>query len=142
MKLKIGLSCSPSKILSHEKVKVIKVLVSWGGGMGGASESYYCLSIDKTIDTGKFWELTFLDGKTKNVNPTFVVSFEDEILVKVVSDITEHMNYRQKTCKKSITTEYILLYPYKDYEITNDYTARHDGALESKVVKRFSETEN
>jgi hypothetical protein len=128
--IKIGLPCTPSRILSHEKVETSKVLISYGGGMGGASQKHYCTDVLER-DKG-MWRLTLLSGEMIEVNPAFIVSVEPRTLVKVVSDTTAHANYHSKVCKERILTEYIGLQFGEDYVITNEYTNREDNRLIKK----------
>jgi len=131
--IKIGLSCSPSRILSHEKIETSKILVSYGGGMGGANEKHYCT---KVVRDEKLWKLTLLTGEVIEVNPEFIVEVAPRTLVKVVSDITEHRNYHSKTCKLAIETEYIGLHFGEDYAIANDFKYRGDGELQGRLVSK------
>ena len=93
----IGLPCSPSVSLGHSEIPVTEVLISYGGGMGGANQTYYTTLIDKESDE-HFFTLTLFDDKKVKINPAFIVSLTPNItLVEHVVDATGHANYRGKT---------------------------------------------
>ena len=134
-KLTIGLSCSPSKIIKHEEITLKEVLISYGGGMGGANMTYFCTEAVK-VATTPFYKLTRVNGEEKRVNERFIVEMGNVRLVKVVSDVTAHRNYRDKNAtngEKVITTEYFKLEYDEEYEVVNKYVSRSDGLGDRKV---------
>ena len=127
--LKIGLCGSPATIVSHEVIDTKKVIISYGGGMGGASEKHYCT---KVLKLTKMWLLTLLSGEVFEVNPAFVVKVEDRRLVKLVCDVTTHSYFNAKNYKRLHIIEYIGLKFEEDYVIVNDYVSREDGRVVEK----------
>ena len=126
-KMKIGLSCSPSKILSHEKMSVTKVLLTYGGGMGGASETHYCTDVlERVTDTPvSYTRLTTIKGEVIEVNPRYIVKKTKVNLVKMVDDSTAHANYYAPKVKKSISINFIELQQGQDYEVdSTSYESR------------------
>ena len=98
----IGYPCSPSQNISQDRIKATEILVTWGGGMGGASKRYYALKKNGN-------ELHLLNGDIIKLNPNFIVHEKEVNIVKVVTDTTEHSNFRKHTVNSSIVTQYILL---------------------------------
>jgi hypothetical protein len=140
-KIEIGKSCSPSKIVSKEQIKCQRVLVSYGGGMGGANKSYYATKIQKEQALQGRWILKLLDGRTIDVNPSFIVENEEINVVKIVSDITEHLNFnksKEKCVGKTLETEYICLNVNEEAVFVDKHTPRHTYPLENRVVCKFS----
>lgn len=86
-----------------------KVLMTCGGGMGGAQWSEFG-SFKSDPEIGKMTE--FVDavtGETKVLNPQYIVEIEKKTLVKVTTDQTAHYNYSSKVCDKAIETRYIWI---------------------------------
>ena len=131
-KLQIGLSCTPSHVVSHEIIKVTEVLISFGGGMGGANKTYYCTNVQKG---DPFYLLTKLNNEVKKVNPNFIVEMGDIRLVKLVTDVTAHKRYHDKSQPETIDTEYFKLRQGEDYEIVDKYTSRSDNELKDRKIK-------
>jgi 2-hydroxychromene-2-carboxylate isomerase len=99
----------------------------------------FCTKIKPDDEFNGFLNLTLLSGETIKVNPTYIVKKRNGSIVKFVSDITEHMNYYKKVCNKAIETEFIKLNFGETYEIVNNYTARHTGELEKRVILKTIE---
>jgi hypothetical protein len=138
--IKIGVSCTPSTyIVSHEIIQGKKVLVSYGGGLGGTSKIYFCKEVYEPKPAESMRLLILLTGEVVRVNGRFIVEISDREIVKVISNITGHMNYNKKIYSKVIETEYFeLLYGEKPMFIS-DYTARHDGDLAGRTISRTEE---
>ena len=140
-KIEIGLSCSPSKIESTEHIKCQRVLVSYGGGMGGANKTYYATEIYKEQALQGRWSLKLLDGRTIYLNPSFIVENEEVNVVKIVSNITEFLNYKKSKenfVGETLQTEYICLYTNEEAVFVNKYTPRHSYPLQDRIVYTFS----
>lgn len=130
--IKIGLCGTPARMISHEVVLAKKILLTYGGGMGGASEKIYCTKKELKAGIVDMYALTLLSGEVIEVNPAFIVKVEDRRLVKVVCDVTSHSYFNAKNFKSMIITEYIGLKFEEDYVIVNDYVSREDGRLIQK----------
>ena len=140
-KIEIGLSCSPSKIESTEHIKCQRVLVSYGGGMGGANKTYYATEIYKEQALQGRWSLKLLDGRTIYLNPSFIVENEEVNVVKIVSNITEFLNYKKSKenfVGETLQTEYICLYTNEETVFVNKYTPRHSYPLQDRILYTFS----
>ena len=137
--IKIGLSCSPSKMISTEKIETKKVLISYGGGMGGAHQKLYATNIKPDWEFDGHLRLTLISGEEVSINPAFIVMKNDCNVVKVVTDNTQHANYNEKSCNKSVDTEFIELRYDEDYVVVNEYTARHMDDLEGRVILKTTE---
>jgi hypothetical protein len=123
---KIGKSCTPSTILSHDLINVTKIKVTFGGGMGGANMNLYCTSIED-IENG-FKKLNLITGDTMNVNSNFIVYTKKGKIVKLISDITAHLNAKNKSSnsKQVLKIEYIKIFNGENYEIVDNFQFRND----------------
>jgi len=131
--LEIGLCVSPSKILSIDEIKVTRVLISYGGGMGGSKETFYVTNIDKMADSNL--GLTLFNDRVIIQNPTFIVNKEEIKLIKVVTDSTAHTNYNDKKCKKSIITQYFWAYLDEKFIQVNNYNDKmNERKIHSDIV--------
>lgn len=107
----------PSKHVSDELIfNVHKIIISYGGGMGGVNETLYAKKIFEGNDYNDvfkdFWLVDLYTGERKYVNKEFVVSIDFCNLVEIVSDVTEH-----KYCNKE---RHGKLYSFAYYEIPVD----------------------
>ena len=121
-KTEIGLSCTPSTITGTKEINVNKLLLSFGGGMGGSNITYYATSIKKNTD---FWDITLYTGEKVEINPSFIVSNKTRKIVKVIADITQYINYSSKKLNSSIESRYFCL----DYD--TEYTINKDIYIQS-----------
>ena len=104
MKKIISAPCSPSVRIGSKNIEVMKIIITFGGGMGGASQTFYANRVDKTSDG--MLSVETVDGRELELNPRYVVSKERTNILKVVTDTTAHSNYNQKTCNYSERTEF------------------------------------
>lgn len=103
-KITFGLPVSPSTRLSQKEIKVTKILISYGGGMGGANETHYA---KKVVQSEGNVKITTFDGRTIDINPRFIVYKEPCRILEIVTDVTAHTNYHGYKVKKEILTEYV-----------------------------------
>lgn len=133
----IGVPCSPAKPMGATIQNVTRILMSFGGGMGGSTKTYYATKViginDREIVIKTF------NGQDLTINPRFIVESEVMNLVKVVTDTLPWKNYNNTTFKKHITTEYILIGPNDTYSISTNLTHRHDAKF--KVIETEVESE-
>lgn len=118
--LEIGLSCSPSHFVDKGTLKKFqRILVSYGGGIGGANKTYYTESIYKEQAINGMWTFVDFDGQKIQLNPRFIVEICETDVLILKTDITEHKNYHKKTCDKHILTEWIDLgfLGFNDYKL-------------------------
>lgn len=97
----IGLPCSPSKRISYEIVNAKKILLTYGGGMGGSRTTIYVTDKDIVYNEhGIAKVINILDDKEVEINTKYVVSAESVKLFVDKIDITGHTNYHEVQCKK------------------------------------------
>ncbi len=113
----VGLPCSPANFIKKSTKTVTEILISHGGGMGGASYKKYG-TIIKRHDNGFLKFETFL-GEQIEINLSWVVSIENKQLIEIIVDVTEHSNYHKHTCEKHITTECCIV-DLSDEVVFND----------------------
>ena len=113
----IGLPVSPATFIERSTKNVTEILISHGGGMGGASYRKYGTIITRN-DNGFLIFETFL-GERIEINQRWVVSIEDKQLIEIIVDVTEHSNYHKHTCEKHITTECCIV-DLSDEVVFND----------------------
>ena len=144
--IKIGVSCSPNTyIVSHELLKGKKVLVSYGGGLGGSSKTYHCTEIyepESSMRVLTMRTLTLLTGEKIRVNGRFILEIAERNYVKLVSNVTGHRNYNSKVCSKAIETEYFELLYDEQPMFVSDYTSRTFGELYGRTALRIEVIEN
>jgi hypothetical protein len=126
MDIVIGKSCSPSKPISDESETVKAFLVSYGGGMGGSSVSYYGKEISNSPREGFIIIETF-EGDSVELNQRFVVSVKDKQIVTILSDVTEHRNYNKVVCKSAIETRRYLLKKDAKYKMSDNIMTKVSG---------------
>jgi hypothetical protein len=127
--LLVGKPCSPSETISHEVIEMKRVLITYGGGMGGANKEYYTKKIYKEQAINGGWNIETIDGKIIQLMPNFIVEVEETKVLKLVTDVTRHRNYNKTTCKKSILTEYFDLSGFDNYNIEEKYSSRDDKII-------------
>jgi hypothetical protein len=127
--LLVGKPCSPSDTISHEVIEMKRVLISYGGGMGGANKEYYTKEIRKEQAINGSWNIETIDGKKIQLMPNFVVEVEETKVLKLVTDVTNFKNYSKVVCKKSILTEYFDLSGFDNYNIEEKYSSRDDKVI-------------
>ncbi len=96
--------CSPSKRISHEETPAKEILISYGGGMGGASHTYYGTVKPKKGDKTMLIVHDYKTDEIVEINRKFVVSMTDKKLLTVVTDVTAHRNYNDRKFKSFIST--------------------------------------
>lgn len=131
--LEIGKAMSPSNFIGKGELKNMKrILVSYGGGMGGANKSYYSEKIHKEQAVNGTWNIVDIHGNIIELNPRFIVEVVETKVLILKTDITAHANYNSKTCKSKMLTEYFDLgeMGYNDYVLI-------DGFRSSDKIKTF-----
>ena len=130
---KIGKSCTPSELLSDEVTQGVEVLVTWGGGMGGASKRYYTkqknLFKQNSLCAENEFVLELVDGTEVVLNRNFVVSKTPVRLITVVGDITGHINHGLPVnkVKKMFETRVFALPLNEPFEIVHDFVYEDCG---------------
>lgn len=129
--LLVGKVCSPSTIISNEVLEMERILVSYGGGMGGANKEYYTSKIKKE---GELLKIITLEGQKLSLNPRFIVEIEETKVLKVKTDTSAHSNYHDETCKKSIVTQYFNMSGYDNLKFV-DYTSDNSRCFHKELEK-------
>ncbi len=122
-KVKIGLTCTPSKIIDIATELIFKIKVSCGGGMGGSSWYEYAKSMSQNKD---FFEFTLHNDEVKTIGKNFIVSMQEKNMVTVVRDETAHINYREHKCTKCISTTKYCIGINDKVEQVNAYIAQRN----------------
>ena len=108
--------------------------------MGGSRWDEYG-TITGDVYKDNFITLTeAVTGVTKDINTKFIVEVENKTLVKVVTDITPHVNYSSKRCKSCIETTYYWI-DLGDHAVgsRDRNTLAGNKSLESHIV--YQETD-
>jgi len=119
MKIEIGKPCSPSKITSVKDRKVTKFVFE----SGRLTHTNYA---DSFTVSDRFYNLTLIDGNTKQINSKYVVSIQDKQAITVVTDTTQHTNYSEVKVKKSISTRIFVIDLQDSYTVHKDYMTSAD----------------
>jgi hypothetical protein len=125
----VGKPCSPSIKISDEVIEMKRILITYGGGMGGGNKTYYTKEIKKEQAINGGWYIETIDGKKIQLMPNFVVEVEQTKILKLVTDVTLHRNFSKKVCKKAVLTEYFDLSGFDDYNIDVNYSSRDDKII-------------
>jgi hypothetical protein len=133
MKKIISAPCSPSTQIDSKSIEVVKIIITFGGGMGGANQTFYANRVDKTSDG--MLSVETVDGRKLELNPRYIVSKEVTNILKVVTDTTEHSNYHEKTCKYSERTEFFDV-GFDSYEFASVNTSNAEKPVLSFFKKK------
>lgn len=95
---------SPSTQLVFEKMTVTKITQQTHGGMAGGTETVYgnIVSEDDLFIT---FHDVIADRKVR-LGKNYISKISDNVIVKIVTDVTQNRNYHKKTCEKAVITEY------------------------------------
>lgn len=134
--LEIGLACSPAHFIGKGVVKNMKrVLISYGGGMGGANRTYYTEKVHKEQAVNGTWNIVDIDGNSREINPRFIVEIVETKVLILKTDTTQHTNYHKKTCDKKTLIEFFDLGELgcTDYVLKGEYGRSSDKIKPFKV---------
>ena len=131
-KLKIGKPCSPSKLIYKKETPITHILVTFGGGMGGARKEFYAMSVEDTNDG--FLKITDFLYRTYVINKSFIVFSNPASLVLIKVDTTEHSNFRKTVCSKSEVSQWFLIEQGEEAEVV-------DSCLSNDVKPIYTERE-
>jgi hypothetical protein len=118
----IGQPVSPCKKISIDESNGHDVLVSHGGGMGGASYHYYSRDVRKKAGNYLVKIIT-VDNRHIDLTDRFIVSIEPVRFVEVKWDTTLHANYKRKVCDKEVTR---IIFAFRG----NEYCAFNDKEMQ------------
>jgi len=145
--IKIGKSCTPSKLLDVDMINATQVLMSYGGGMGGVNKKWYIkanidprenglIEVERAIDdVPKTHKEAVSLGEFIILNTNFIAEAREVRIVIITIDVTEWYKIRKGECKKAIETKYVVLYKGEDYTVIDEYTSYWSGDLEKRTIK-------
>jgi hypothetical protein len=87
--LTFGLCCTPADIVDTQELGVTEILISYGGGMGGANRKYHVLESRAKDKGSDLLVLDLLDGTTITINTNFIVSYTEKKVIRIETDITQ-----------------------------------------------------
>ena len=128
----IGLPVSPAKHLDTTSKMVTKILITFGGGMGGSNKTYYATKMEKLNENEV--ELSLYDGEVIIINPTFIVERKEVQLIHNAVDSTDHTNYYQIKVKKSITNRFIVIGKTDTFSLSNELQSYSNNDLGDKLI--------
>ena len=95
--IKMYLPNTPSKFVGKAKViKVQKVKMTCGGGMGGASWDEYIVDFPESIESGLV-KVTNHKGKKMTLNTRYIVKIVDSQIVVITTDSQNPTYYGKKS---------------------------------------------
>jgi hypothetical protein len=127
----LGKKRNPSTILKKEVINATEILVTWGGGMGGSNFTYYATELD---NNGTTTFIKDIRGRELSLKNSFIVREEKVTIVKVVSDTTEHTNYREKKCNQSVYTQFNVVYSNEFWDLVDDIAKNNDRRVYSEEM--------
>ena len=135
---KIGFCCSPAEHFYSKTYIITRFIISYGGGMGGTNKTLYCTKY--VLNDKGFFNLTLLNGEKETINSKYVVSYKDVKVIEVVTDITEHINYREHVTDKTVLKHNLYMLPYiKDtYTLVDNYINFND-TKDIKLIDNWNE---
>ena len=116
----IGSPCSPSEFIDRKIIECFKVLVSWGGGIGGANRSEF-LTEDVPLGNDTIVERKTIFGETVRINTRFVVCSRQTKVVRDEWNTLPHANYAVKKFSKHITRRWIEVPVDANVHFTDGY---------------------
>ncbi len=133
----VSKDCSPSRLISCRDFSVTKVIISYGGGMGGTSQIYYCTDVLERVtdDPVSYTRLTEISGQQTEMNPRFIVSKTVVKLVEIKVDVTGHSYLDETGSRKAVRTILIELKHGQKYEYDDNRGGRNEQVILDEVTK-------
>lgn len=105
-----GLPCTPAKLIKHEITQNIeRVLLSYGGGIGGTTQTLFIKNREDSVTGEPFMDVTKINGQADKLNKNFIVKITPVKLYTIITDVTAHRNHSSKVCNSAIQTEVFVL---------------------------------
>ena len=132
---KIHKTCSPSATpLVIDIKQVLLITMSCGGGMGGSRWDELVIDEESKIPSNTLHQfINAIDGTEFTLNRANIVKIVPKQLLVVYDDITAHVNYTSKVCKKAWNERYIVLDRDQKWECVEQYSCDRN-----EVFKSFS----
>ncbi|PSV00436.1 hypothetical protein [Photobacterium kishitanii] len=104
-KVAIVQECSPSTLVSLDRVRCTAFVVNIGGGMGGSTYSVY--TDEHYEDAGDHFRVNnYITGEIESIYKTHLAYIKDLLIVKHVQDVTAHANYSKWCCNQKLTVTF------------------------------------
>ena len=130
-----GLPCAPSSKIGEEKHKAKKVLLTYGGGMGGAHKDIFIKDKEIKYNThGIAKVIDIFTNEVVEINAKYVVSANDIDLLFMKFDTTAHSNYHSRKYKY---TEIIEVYEIPKNAVVKFQSSYHAPKSKVNCVKNF-----
>jgi len=81
-----GLCCTPATMVDTQELGATEILISYGGGMGGANQTIYALDYKLDKDNS-LYNIEVLDGTTTKINKDFIVKIQDKTIIRTETDV-------------------------------------------------------
>ncbi len=135
-KLIIGPPCGRSAkgdtvLLNIQSIACERIVISYGGGIGGTTGTYFA---KKSIDIDNMLEIVTVNDIRLKLNPRFVVLREPCRVLMLEYDVSGHNMYDGTRIK-----EYLHVMQNETYNLSDEYTPRHTGDLEGRVIHGLTE---
>lgn len=135
--LNFGLPCAPSSKIGEEKHSAKKVLLTFGGGMGGSHKEIFIKDKDIKYNThGIAKVIDVFTNEVVEINAKYVVSSNDIDLLFFKFDTTEISNYHEKKYKY---TELIEVYEIPKNAVIKFVSSYHAPKSKVKCIKNFNQ---
>jgi hypothetical protein len=133
-KIIIGNPCSPSKLIEIKEIPLIKIVLTYGGGMGGANRTLYIEEI--LSETEREMIVRQYNNEITTINKSYIVFREPIKAIFHTTDITSHTNYH--TCKydASISTNLYELSINDSWEYIDEYNRNNPKTFYSNVENK------
>lgn len=132
----VGTRFSPAKTIDHSEIIGTEILISYGGGMGGASKRYYATDVEE-LNQNEI-KITCIDDRELTLNKSFIVSQEDVKILKQILDITEHANYHKKTCKENKFVRFVKFYADEEYTVVKNSNSGDENKIQEKTIYDYN----
>jgi hypothetical protein len=129
----IGTPVSMTKIKDVDEYPADEILVSYGGGMGGANHTYHAFHLEEQGDSEI--KIKTLDNRWITLNKRFIVSIEPVRIAEVEFDTTAYANYGNKVCQKEIRRVWYAFRGNESFCWKEDYQGSLGGKNESEVKR-------
>lgn len=134
--LNFGLPCAPSRKVGEEKHHAKKVLLTYGGGMGGAHKDIFIKDKEIKYNTHGIAKVTnIFTNEIIEINAKYVVSANDIDLLFMKFDTTAYSNYHTQKYKY---TEIIQVFAIPKGAITKFVSDYHAPKSKVECVNTFN----
>lgn len=122
----IGFPTGRALLVSHKEIDATRIMQSFGGGMGGATETFYATTVATFND---FIRITNIDGRIIELYKQFIVQKEPVTLLYLVTNNSANYNYGKDTNDKVIQHQYFAFNEAEEYVLIHDYSCQRETPL-------------